>query len=136
MIAPPLILYAVGVVLGEFYQWGNWIPRNPGKPWHEYWLVGLPHGMTNLVIVAGVATLWAEGGLDAAINMLIPGAFTEAWANTGVPYTPQCGLLLGAAADVAGDQIAYLVRLVAGKKWPALAPSTPPATPTDPPKGD
>lgn len=132
MIPIPLILYGLGILLGEMYQWGNWIPRNSGKPWRGYWATGMPHLMANAVVIVGVAALWATGLLDDAIDKLIPSALAGDWADVGVPYTPQCGVLLGAAADITGDQIAYLVRLLLGKRFPSFAPVPAPAAPPTP----
>lgn len=122
----PHAVFAAGVVLGEVYQWGNWLARNPGKPRTGYFGTGLPHLMMNLLVIVGVDVLWAAGLLDEALNFVIPESVSGAWANVGVPYTPQVGLLLGAMADLMGDQIAWLVRIVVGKRFPALAVPTQP----------
>lgn len=123
---PPLRAFVYGVILGEIYQWGSWKSKHPDQPLFGYWKVGLPHLMTNLFIVVGVAALWKEELLDKALAM-IPG--TGDWANTGVPFTPPIGLLLGIGSDIGGDSLAYLLRKVIGSRLPFTQQQEPPPSP-------
>lgn len=125
MVGTPHVDFAAGVILGELYQWGRWMTLNPGKPKRGYWDVGIPHLVMNLVAIVGVDVLWSGGMLDKVINAVLPSA---SWANVGIPFTPQVGFMLGAGADIMGDQVAYLARIFIGKVFPSFAP-TPPSAP-------
>jgi hypothetical protein len=134
--SPPLWLFAVGIICGELYQQWQWIVRHPGAKWRGYWKVGVPHLLGNSIVIVGTYVLWSAGLLDKAINAVIPEKIAGVWSNVGIPFTPQVGFFVGAGADVFGDQVAYMIRLLIGRWWPStastIAPASTPAAPQPP----
>jgi len=113
--------FVIGVVLSNLWQWAAWVAKNTKdtgrKRWLGYWHIGLPHLVMNILVDVLVCVAWWAEWLDDAMT-LIPG--TDGWANVGIPYTPQVGLMLGAGADLFADQIAFVLRKVLGSRLPFL----------------
>jgi hypothetical protein len=133
---PPLLAFGLGVLLSEIMQWGLWLvghPAQKGEPMRPhlagYFRDGLAHFVLAWSVCGMVGLLWALGGMDWVVSFL-PDAMTEAWADTGVPYTPQVGATLGFAIDFAADKIAWAFRARLGS-----APSAVPVPPTPPAGG-
>lgn len=125
----PIVAFVIGVVVAEMWQWGAWRVKHSGNGWGGYWRVGIPHLMMNLTGDVLVAALWSAGLLDDWINWAmrpIPGL--SAWANVGLPYTPQLGLVLGILSDLFSDNLAFVIRKVLSKRLPGtFGDPTPPA---------
>jgi hypothetical protein len=119
----PLLGFLLGVLLSEIYQWGAWIGKNTGQTWRGYWAMGLPHLMTNAAGDVVIAVLWQMQVLDDLVGyvvMLIPGG--AGYANVGIPFTIQVGVMVGFVADLFSDSAAYLLRTVIVPKIPWLGP--------------
>src|SRR5262245_54083941 len=86
----------------------------PTEKWFGYWTIGLPHLMMNALGDVAVYVLWKLGMLDKAFGLVGTGD----WANVGVPFTPEVGILVGAAADMFADQLAFVLRKVVGSRLP------------------
>lgn len=114
---PPLIGFLIGVLSSELSQWGIWITAHPGRPKAGYWQDGLGHLILAWSTCVLVAALWAMNGLDVLVGF-IPDAIAGEWADTGIPFTPQVGLMLGYGLDFLGDKIAFAVRVRLGKFIP------------------
>ncbi len=110
---PPLIGFIIGVLSSELSQWGIWITAHPGRPRVGYWQDGLGHLLLAWSTCGIVAALWASNGLDYLVGFL-PDAISSQWADTGIPFTPQVGLLLGYGIDFMGDKLAFAIRVRLG----------------------
>lgn len=124
----PIFGFVLGILISELWQWGTWKAKHVEEGWFGYWKLGLPHLMTNALGDIGIAVCWQKEWLDELLA-LMPG--TGDWANVGLPYTPQVGFLLGAAADLFSDQLAYLLTKVVGSRLPFLKKETEQAPPTE-----
>ena len=114
--------FIVGVLLSNLFQWGKSVSIQTtlkGKErWLGYWYIGLPHMVANILVDVLACVAWEAGWLDNLLA-LMPG--TGDWANVGIPYTPQVGIMLGAGVDIFADQIAFVLRKALGSRLPFLS---------------
>lgn len=108
----PVLAYGAGVVFSEIYQWGAWKIKNLDKGWFGYWAIGLPHLAMNIGGIVIIGALWQVQLLDDITSWTVTKMGMSDWANVGIPFTPQIGLLLGFCADLVSDNLAFLVRKV------------------------
>lgn len=106
---PPIAAFVVGVLCSELVQAAVWGMAHPGRKVRGYLDDGVWHFVLAWGVCGFVAMLWALNGLDAIVAWL-PDAMTASWADTGVPYTPQVGAVLGFAVDAMADKIAFAFR--------------------------
>jgi len=120
--------FIIGVLLSNLWQWAAWVAKNQKATgwnrWLGYWDIGLPHLVMNLTVDALFCVAWWAEWLDDIVA-LAPG--TSGFANVGIPYTPQVGIMLGAGADLFADQIAFVLRKVLGSRLPFLKTAEEPA---------
>jgi hypothetical protein len=110
VIDAPLRAFAVGIVASELMQWGFWLRKNPGGPRLGYFSAQAATLIGNMGVNGAVCYLWAQGGLDVALEWIaqvVPFLGASDWATSGIPYTPQMGLWLGCMSDFFGDDLAY-----------------------------
>lgn len=134
---PPVLAFLAGVVLSELYQWAAFWRKNADKPALTYWKMGLPHALGNLAGDVIVGVLWSYEGLDWLVLKaaeFVPGS--GEWAASGIPFTPQMGILLGFGVDLFSDNLTYLVRKMGAAKAPWLLQQDQPLPAPQPTKGD
>lgn len=115
----PIRAFLLGVIVSELMQWGFWLRKNGGRVPLGYFKAQSATLIANMGINVGVCFLWSFQGLDGFLDWMstvMPFIGAEQWAESGIPYTPQVGLMLGCMSDFFGDDIAYnLVEVV--RKW-------------------
>ena len=139
MINVPVRAFVIGVFVSELMQWGFWLRKNPGKSPLGYFRTQVASLIANVGVNVAVCVLWSYDGLDAFLQwvaQMIPYLGAKDWAESGVPYTPQVGLILGCMSDFFGDDVAYNLvqvikkRLPGGQADPQIVPE-PAAQPGD-----
>lgn len=132
MFDAPLKAYVIGVLASEVLQWAFWLRKNPGHGLFEYFSSQVATLIGNMGVNVAVGFLWKMEGLDALLGWaagLLPVGAAD-WAESGVPYTPQVGLMLGCFCDFFGDDLAFnLVEMARGRLLgkQSTAPPAPPA---------
>lgn len=106
---PPIVAFVLGVLCSEGAQWALWGTGHPGRKAIDYFADGWAHFVLAWSVCTLVGVLWALNGLDAILGYL-PDALTSSWADTGVPYTPQVGIVLGFAINAMADKVAFAFR--------------------------
>jgi hypothetical protein len=91
---PPILAFLIGALGCEGIMLGLWWTIQPKPSFASYF-----EGQIGHFIVLGSAsgifcTLWKLQALDKVL-MLIPDAWTGDWAKSGVPFTPEVGVLAG-----------------------------------------
>lgn len=121
---PPLLAFLIGVMISEINQWGMWILGHPGRGKLGYFKDGVPHFMIAWGTCIMGWLFWYMNALDFLVGY-IPAAITDKWADTGIPYTPQVGLMLGFGFNFAADKFAFAIRARLGNGKPATAGGQP-----------
>lgn len=107
----PLLAFQAAVLLTECWQWLIWMTKHKEQGVAGYWKQGWTSLALNQVVNVAVACLWAYGMLDPLLQKaasFLPG--DPAWANVGIPFTPETGIVVGALSDLFGDDAALLIQ--------------------------
>ena len=126
---PPLRAFLVGIIISELMQWGFWLRKNQGQPALGYFRAQKATLIANMGVNGGVCYLWSYGALDVVLKWgaaWVPLLGSADWAASGIPYTPQMGLMLGCLSDFFGDDIAYNLVEVLRKRLPGGQPAPAP----------
>ena len=118
---PPIIAFIIGVFGCEGIQLGLWWTIQPKPSFRTYFEGQVGHFIVLASASAIFCTLWALQGLDKVL-LLIPDAITGDWAKSGVPFTPEIGVLAGFILAFRGiDRItsAFRARRTAAPEAPA-----------------
>lgn len=139
----PLLCFALGVLISEVMQLATWRLGNTDKPWSAWFKWGVPHFLSSLGIVMGIAFLWKDALLDDVLawGLSFVGAEAAMQWDRLMPYNVTTGFILGLGGDMFADKAGYAIKLIlpaVSSKLGALGgmlrppPAAPPAA-TPPP---
>jgi hypothetical protein len=117
-----LVAFVIGFTISESMQWFFWVLSNPKKPAFDFWKWGWAHAGINLGIDVIAGYLWVYGMLAQAIDWLghTVGLAELHILHENVPVNPPWGIIVGFSVDFVGDKIAFILRLIAKRKFAKL----------------
>lgn len=115
---PPIVAFILGALSVEIIQFGIWLIVQPG--WNPGKYVRLQAGHWVVLVGAGLlfCVAWQLQALDFLVEYL-PKQLTKDWGKSGVPFTPQLGIVLGSLLSFQG--IDKVVAAFRARRSPAPA---------------
>lgn len=121
---PPIVAFVVGVLGTELIQFGSWLTVAKDRSLQLYFAGTVGH----FVVLAGAGLMfccaWEMDGLTTLVKY-VPDAIKGDWIASGVPYTPQVGIIAGGLLAFRGDKLISAFRArFATAPTPESTPST------------
>ena len=110
----PISAFFIAVLFSEMSQLGTWKLGNPTKQWREWFRWGIPHFLSNFIIVMGVYLAWQAQVLDEMLAWCLTwfGYKRQFGWDELLNYNVVTGFILGGGTDFFADKFGYAMKLL------------------------